>query len=389
MRDWGGAPTTGGGLVEPAIKTGAGRLPAERQARPNGRLNHRCARGVRAMDNMNICRWPTWEGRTERSRGVAQVAMLLLALAAFPFATPAHGQITFGGMTALDPLENTVCTFPNGSVFIVVDDDCDGLNTRQPNSLTIGPAGSQTTFGGADGSAVFGGTATFNSSATFNGTTTFNGGISTGAATFSGTVNMNGGLAVANGQTVDMGGNRVQNVATPTAGTDATNKNYVDGLHNQQQSQIDGIIVVNNQQDARLTNVENVTTQQDTRLTNIETVNVQQDARLGTLEAGFAAHTEQIAIINQNIKSLSRRDRELADGIAIAMALAPPTFQPGQTFAMRAGWGNFDGSNALAVSAAGLVGKFSGGQTVVLDVGFGGGTRQNVYGGRAGLTLGW
>jgi hypothetical protein len=93
--------------------------------------------------------------------------------------------------------------------------------------------------------------------------------------------------------------------------------------------------------------------------------------------------------INQSIKSLSKRDRELADGIAISLALAQPIFQPGQRFAMRAGWGNFDGSNALGVSAAGLLASFNNGNTIVLDVGFGGGTRQNVYAGRAGLTFGW
>jgi hypothetical protein len=172
-----------------------------------------------------------------------------------------------------------------------------------------------------------------------------------------------------------MGNNRVQNVASPTAGTDATNKNYVDGLHNLQQTQIDNVVVVNNQQ--------------NTRLTNVETVNAQQNTRLAALETGFASQADQIAAINQSIRGLSNRDRELADGIAISLALAQPMFQPGQTFAMRVGWGNFDGSNALAVSAAGLVGKFSNGNTVVLDVGFGGGARTNVYAGRAGLTLGW
>jgi len=186
---------------------------------------------------------------------------------------------------------------------------------------------------------------------------------------------MNGGLVVGNNQTVDMGGNRVQNVGAPVAGTDATNRAYVDGLYNTQQTQIDGIVVVNNQQ--------------NTRLTNVEAVNAQQDARLTSLESGFAGQAAQIAGINQSIRGLTKRDRELADGIAVSLALAQPMFQPGQSFAMRAGWGNFDGSNALGVTAAGLLTKFSNGNTIVLDAGFGGGTRQNVYAGRMGLTLGW
>jgi hypothetical protein len=186
-----------------------------------------------------------------------------------------------------------------------------------------------------------------------------------------------------------MGGNRVQNVGTPTAGTDATNKNYVDGLHNQQQGQINDIVVVNNQQNTRLTNVETVNTQQDTRLTGVETVNTQQNTRLTALESGISGQAEQIAAINQSLKSLSRRDGELADGIAISLALAQPAFQPGQRFALRGGWGNFDGSNALGVSAAGLLYEFRGGGSIVLDVGVGASMRYNMFAGRGGVTIGW
>ena len=78
-------------------------------------------------------------------------------------------------------------------------------------------------------------------------------------------------------------------------------------------------------------------------------------------------------ILQGQINSLGRRDQELADGIAISLALAQPIFQPGQTFAMRVGWGNFDGSNAVGVTAAGVVGRGYWGPTrlVVLDAGIG------------------
>ena len=92
--------------------------------------------------------------------------------------------------------------------------------------------------------------------------------------------------------------------------------------------------------------------------------------------------------MQSQINNLGRRDDELADGIAIALALAQPMFQPDQKFAMRVGWGNFDGTNAVGLTAAGVLSKGNYG-TVILDGGIGTGTLGNMYGGRAGLTLGW
>jgi trimeric autotransporter adhesin len=99
----------------------------------------------------------------------------------------------------------------------------------------------------------------------------------------------------------------------------------------------------------------------------------------------------QIAAINGQIAGLGRRDKELAGGIAIASALATPTLLTGQTFAMRGGWGNFDGSNALSFSAAGLVSRGYAGPTssLVLDVGVGRSADTNMTTGRAGVTVGW
>ena len=57
-----------------------------------------------------------------------------------------------------------------------------------------------------------------------------------GTGTFGGTLTAsvafaaNGSVTVAGSQTVDMGANRVRNIATPAAATDATTKAYVDGL---------------------------------------------------------------------------------------------------------------------------------------------------------------
>ena len=47
---------------------------------------------------------------------------------------------------------------------------------------------------------------------------------------FTPSADFDGGFTVAGSQTVDMGGNRITNVATPTATTDAANKGYVDSV---------------------------------------------------------------------------------------------------------------------------------------------------------------
>ena len=134
---------------------------------------------------------------------------------------------------------------------------------------------------------------------------------------------INNGLEVNNGsrvtgpsqgqgaQTIDMGGNRVQDVATPIFGTDAANKAYVDrGLN------------------------------------------------------------------------------KAYEGTAIALAISQPIIGPNQTFAIRAGWGNYESENAFGLSAAGIIGRdwFWNGSTVALDGGVGWGSNNSVAG-KAGVTL--
>jgi len=56
---------------------------------------------------------------------------------------------------------------------------------------------------------------------------------------------------------------------------------------------------------------------------------------------------------------------------------------------VRVGWGNFDGSNAIGLSAAGILnrGHFGPTSAIVLDGGVGIGTTEGVVGTRAGLTF--
>jgi hypothetical protein len=209
-----------------------------------------------------------------------------------------------------------------------------------------------------------------------------------------GSVTVGGTFTASPGITVDMGGNRVQNVATPTAaspGTDAANKQYVDDQ--------------NAAQDSRITAVENVnTTQQnqiddhEDRITDVENENVSQQAEIDNntsdisdlqtvtndQQAQIDANTADIFGLQGDVSDLRDRDGELAEGIAISLALDPPNLRNGQTFAMRGGWGNFDGTNAAGITAAGALN-----QNVVVDAGVGWGASQGTVAGKAGVTIGW
>ena len=81
----------------------------------------------------------------------------------------------------------------------------------------------------------------FDSTLNVDGATTLNGAVTlgdaagdavtvTGTATFTQSADFDGGLTIAGSQSVDMGGNRLLNVGTPTATTDAANKGYVDSV---------------------------------------------------------------------------------------------------------------------------------------------------------------
>ncbi len=79
------------------------------------------------------------------------------------------------------------------------------------------------------------------------------------------------------------------------------------------------------------------------------------------------------------------------EGTAIALSLEQPIFLPGQSFAMRAGWGEFESQNAFGVSAAGVIARdvLGYGSTVVVDAGIGAGSNYNTVAGKAGVTLGF
>lgn len=77
-------------------------------------------------------------------------------------------------------------------------------------------------------------------------------------------------------------------------------------------------------------------------------------------------------------------------GTAIALALSQPIFAPGQTWAIRAGWGGYESQNAGGVTVAGIVGRdwFGGGSTVAIDGGVGF-SDNGAVAGKAGVTIGF
>jgi hypothetical protein len=96
-------------------------------------------------------------------------------------------------------------------------------------------------------------------------------------------------MSVAAGAPVDMGGNRVQNVATPIVATDAANKGYVDGMN---------------------------------------------------------------AITNDRINQAFRQIDENTEGIAVAIAMGGLTLPQGKDFALGANVGFYDDKQAAAAQAA-------------------------------------
>ena len=226
-----------------------------------------------------------------------------------------------------------------------------------------------------DNSAAFGAGATATRAnqqvfGTINNTYTF-GGITSDASraaqtgTFRGvvTTDANGNLASDNGafqQQIGLLEGRITGFATQVAAVET----QVDGV-DQRVTVVEGRATV---VDERVTGIDTRVRGIDTRVTGVETQVIGLDGQVKGLDRRVDGLEErvdgidgqignirgQISGLQGQIDDLGRRDRELADGIAIALAIQQPIFQPGQSFAIRAGYGNFDGNDAFGLSAAGV-----------------------------------
>jgi len=167
------------------------------------------------------------------------------------------------------------------------------------------------------GNAAVGGTLTVSKSSTFGEEATFVGGVT-----------VHNHLQVGENTKVDMGGNRVQNVALPIAGTDAANKDYV-------------------------------------------------DAGLG---AAYIGISDAFNKLNDAFKKID----ENSEGIAVAIALGGIALPQGKNFALAGNVGVYDDKQAAAAQAAIRVNE-----TLTLNAGVGVGFDNGQVGGRVGFMAAW
>jgi hypothetical protein len=97
------------------------------------------------------------------------------------------------------------------------------------------------------------------------------------------------------------------------------------------------------------------------------------------------------AYVDQGNSTLNRRVDKAFEGTAMALSLEQPIMLPGQSFAIRGGWGSFEDANAFGVSAAGVLSRnvFGPGTSATLDGGVGVSTDSGAVTGKAGVTFGW
>ena len=88
--------------------------------------------------------------------------------------------------------------------------------------------------------------------------------------------------------------------------------------------------------------------------THLVTSNAGGDLAAYTLADLGLASSGDVAALQSQINGLGRRDDELAEGIAISLAMDLPIFHAGQTFAMNFGWGGFDGRKLWDLPRRGL-----------------------------------
>jgi hypothetical protein len=251
---------------------------------------------------------------------------------------------------------------------------------------TLTSAGELTvTTGGAD---ITGGTATDTLTVT---------GLSTFGTTGNTTIGANGDVAV--GGTLDVTGNSTFAGTTTTTGLATFN----------------GGATVNGT--TTLSGVTNFGTSGDTSISaagNYTTTNGNITTTNGTITGAAVHATSSLAVSNgatvdmgdnvvhgvatpivgtdaTNKAYVDRAVNKGYEGTALALAISQPVFMPGQSFAMRAGWGSFEDQNAFGVSAAGVIARnvLGYGSTVVVDAGIGAGSNYNTVAGKAGVTFGF
>jgi autotransporter adhesin len=118
------------------------------------------------------------------------------------------------------------------------------------------------------------------------------------------------------------------------------------------------------------------------------------ERRLTNVAAGIAptdaVNVGQLSSVAAGLQTqINDNNREARAGSAIALALGgTANLQPGRRFALSAGYGNFQGSNALGVGATALL-YDTRAYAVTFNAGVGLSTDTNVVGTRGAVSLQW
>jgi autotransporter adhesin len=118
------------------------------------------------------------------------------------------------------------------------------------------------------------------------------------------------------------------------------------------------------------------------------------ERRITNLGAGInptdAVNVSQLSSLSANLQSqINNNNRVAQAGTAIALALGgTANLQPGRRFAVAAGFGNFQGGNALGVGLTGLLYETKR-YAVVANAGVGFSVDTNVVGSRGVVSLQW
>jgi hypothetical protein len=237
-------------------------------------------------------------------------------------------------------------------------------------------------------------------------------------STFRTSVEISGRLTLTPGTTINAGGNRIQNVGAPVAGTDAANKDYVDtaltsvqgnvtalgNIVDNHETRITAVEAQNVVQDDRLTAVENKNVVQDTRLavvetenvaqntllTSIENINAGQDSRMTAIEAVNTSQSnhistlqDQVGGLQTSVSGLRRNIQQANGGIAAAVALGGTMVVPDSNVSLSFNLATYRGQQGFSGAVVGRVAP-----KIYINAGVGGSTVRRSTAGRVGISFG-
>ena len=119
--------------------------------------------------------------------------------------------------------------------------------------------------------------------------------------------------------------------------------------------------------------------------THIVTSNPGGDLAAYTFSELGLASASELNALNSRVTRIGEQADKALTGVAMAFAMAgAPTLLNGETFAMTANWGTYEGENGLAMNAAIRLSK-----RAQLSGGVAYGVNENLAGGRVGVRVGW